>query len=147
MKTPLKTSLRFVVFALLLAMLASPCFAMMSLRELTKEEAKEMGVQLRFQGNGPNEVWVELELKPEGKLKHFDHVSLEINEGEKLLLGYAPLQGRRLGSGSIVVTFLANRAYVDKISLTMVIGDLGDEGLVVQAKKFLEPAGAAEKVK
>src|SRR6185369_12965747 len=104
---------------------SSLCFAEMSLGFVHKKEAKEMGIELRAKPSGSDAVWVELEFKAEGKLKgysreNFSRVELRIMEGEKLLVGYAALQERRSGSGSIVVSFMANRAYLDKIVLWVV---------------------------
>src|SRR6266404_1967079 len=98
--------------ALLLA--ASSAFAMRSIGFISKHEAKELGMDLRFKDNGTNEVWVEFEFKTEGKFKDFSHVELEIREGKKFLLGYAPLKEKQTSPGSVVVHFLANRAYLDK---------------------------------
>ena len=37
---------------------------MMSVEKVSKERAKELGIEIRATANGPNEAWVELELKP-----------------------------------------------------------------------------------
>jgi hypothetical protein len=108
--------------SLLLVVGATPCFALMRIDQITKEQAKELGIELRIKGTGPIEVWVELEFKAEGKLKEFRHVSLEIREGDKLLVGYAPLRGQPDDSGRVHVGFMANRAYLEKITLRVVTG-------------------------
>ena len=41
-----------------------------------------------------------LEFKPEGKLAGFNHVSLEIADGEQFQLGWTPLKDERTGTGS-----------------------------------------------
>jgi len=94
----------------------------MEIVEVSKERAKELGMEVRFTANGPNEIWVELEFKPEGTLKDFKHVSLEIRDRGKFLLGYAPLGEKRPKSGSVVVGFLVNRSYLDKVTLSVVTG-------------------------
>ena len=136
----MRTVFSAAVVAVLLALTAKPCFAMMEIAHVSREQAKEMGTELRFIGNGPNEVWVELEFKAEGKLKDFSHVSLEIREGEKLLVGYAALREKRSSSGSVVVSFMANRAFLDKITLRVVVADvpLGGSGYELRVKDFVE---------
>ena len=112
MKTIINTS----ILAVLLAIAPRPCLAMRSIGFISKKEAKELGIDLRFTANGTNEFWVELEFKTEGKFKDFSHVELEIREGEKFLLGYAPLESKRTSSGSVLVYFLSNRAFLDKVA-------------------------------
>ena len=119
------------------------CFAEMVIENVTKERAKELGMEIRLKDSGPRDAWVELEFKPEGKLKDFSHVSLEISDGDKLLVGYAPLQEKRSDSGSVVVRFMADRAYLDKISLMVVTPEpLGGMGYELRLKGFVEPAKA-----
>ena len=116
---------------------------MMEIAPLTKERAKEFGVELRMKENGPNEVWVELEFKAVGSLKDFIRVSLEISDGEKFLLGYSALKETRSPSGSISVQFLANRAFLDKLTLSIVTGfPTAELGYDLRLKDFVEPAKA-----
>jgi hypothetical protein len=95
---------------------------------------------IRTKANGPNDIWVELEFKPEGKFKDFSHVSLEIREGRKLLVGYAALREKRSSSGSVVVNFIANRVFLEKITLTVAVADvpLGGSGYELRVKDFVE---------
>jgi hypothetical protein len=133
------TLLSISVLALLLAVATSPCSAMMDIEFVSKERAKELGMEIRLKGNGPYEVWLELEFKAEGGLKDFDHVSLEIREGDKLLVGYAPLREKRSDSGAIVVGFMANRAYLDKVTLRVVTGHSRDwAGHDLRVRDFVE---------
>ena len=135
MRTVFGTALAF-----LLALTARPCFAMMEIAPVSKAMAKELGMELRFTGNGPKEVWVELEFKAEGKLKDFSHVSLEIRDADKLLVGYAPLREERSPSGSVLVRFMANRDYLDKITLSVVAGQpMNMTGYELRVKDFVQP--------
>jgi hypothetical protein len=86
----MKSITALLALTLLLAVASNRCLAEMGIVEVSRERAKELGMEVRFTKNGPNEIWVELEFKPEGKLKDFKHVSLEIRDGGKFLLGYAP---------------------------------------------------------
>ena len=123
----LKTLLNVLALAFLLCAAPSQCFAEMGVEHISKELAKELGIEIRLKGKGPNEVWVELELNTEGALKDFIHVSLEISEGEKFLMGWAPLQATRGSAGMVVVGFLVNRAFLDKVTLRVVTGRPMDE--------------------
>src|SRR4051794_32118253 len=78
--------------------------------------AQDVG-RIRPKGDGPDEVWVELEFTAEGEPKDFSHVSLEIRDGEELPVGYAPLRGHPSGPEHVRVGFLANRADLDKVTL------------------------------
>src|SRR5262245_9091552 len=118
----MKTIFNPSVLALLLVVAPSPCFALRSIALVSKEQAMEMGMQVRASAAGPDAAWVELEFKPEGKLKAFSHVEMEIFEGEKLLIAYAALQEKRSSSGSVVVRFMANRAFLEKVSFCVVAG-------------------------
>ena len=101
---------------------AFQCFALRSVGIVSKTEAKEMGIEVRATAAGPEALWLELEFKPEGKLKSYQHVELEIEEGDKSLIGYAELAGKRSSSGSVVVRLMASRAFVAKITLSIITG-------------------------
>ena len=131
---PMKTML--MALTLLLFAASNHCFALRSIGILSTQEAKEMGIQIRATAAGPDAAWVVLEFKPAGKLKDFSHVELEINDGEKLLVAYAPLREERLASGSIVVRFMANRTYLEKVTLCVVAGL--DAGYNLRVKEFVE---------
>lgn len=117
----MKHALRLAFFAFLLISLVSPCLALMGLAIVSPKEARELGIDLRMKDSGPDAFWVELEFKPEGRFKEFQHVSLEIADGDKLLLGYTALKETR-ESGKVTVRFLAGRTYLDKITLRIVTG-------------------------
>lgn len=101
---------------------AFQCFALRSVGTLSKKEAKEMGIEVRAIAAGQENLWLELEFKPEGKLKSYQHVELEINEGDKTLIGYTELAGKRSSSGSVVVRLMASRAFVAKITPSIITG-------------------------
>jgi hypothetical protein len=136
----MKAIFNIAVLSVLYVVGPSLCFAEMRIEHLSKERAKKLGMEIRLKGDGPNEVWVELEFKAEGELKDFIHVSLEITEGEKLLVGYAPLRDHPSNSGRVRVGFIANRAYLDKVTLRVVTGRLKDmKGHDLRVKDFVEP--------
>ncbi|MCI0541466.1 MAG: hypothetical protein L0Z50_40215 [Verrucomicrobiales bacterium] len=136
MKTLLNSSLLFA----LLVITPTPCFALIIIEPVSKERAKQLGVELRLKGSGTNEVWVELEFKADGELKDFSHVSLEIREEGELLVGYVPLRGQPSDSGRVHVGFMANRAYLKKVILRMVTSRPKDiKGFDLLVMDFVDP--------
>jgi hypothetical protein len=137
----MKTILNIPVLAFLLVTAPSQCFALREIALLTREEAKGMGIEVRAKPAGPDAVWLELEFKPAGKLKQFSHVELKITEGEKSLVVSAGLRETRSSSGSVVVTFTASRAYLEKTTLSVVLRDpreAGDHTYELRMKDFVD---------
>jgi hypothetical protein len=137
----MKTALTILVAAICLVVVPGRCLASRSVGIVTKEQAKEMGVDLKASPSGPDACWLELEFKPEGKLKQFHDVLLDIHDGEKLIVGWTSLKDRRTESGNVVITLMASRAHLDKITLSIVVGDPGN--LVhheLRVKDFIDPA-------
>jgi hypothetical protein len=134
-RTTASLSLMLLLFAA-----SNRCLAEMGIVEVSRERAREFGIDVRSTQNGPDEIWVELEFKPEGKLKNFKHVSLEIRDQGMLLLGYAPLGEKRPKSGSVVVGFLVNRSYLDKVTLSVVTGfPMNLTGHELRLREFVGP--------
>ena len=108
---------------------------------LTKEEAKGFGIEVRAKPAGPDHARVELEFKPEGKLKSFTHVELTITEGEKAPMVFAELRETRSSSGNVVVAFTTSRAYLEKTALSVVMRDPGEAGthtFKLKLKEFVD---------
>jgi hypothetical protein len=135
-KEPMKTTFSLAVLILFVAACGT-CLAMISTRNVSKELAKELGIELRAKPNGPNEAWIELEFKPEGKLAGFKHVSLEIRDDKQFQLGWTPLKDERTSTGSVIVRLMGNRAFLEKVTLRVVRGDFGDHGDDLQIKDFV----------
>jgi hypothetical protein len=133
----MKTAFSIAVLAVLLVA-PSPCFALGWILPVSKEEAKVMGMEVRSERAGPNDVRVELELKAEGGLKNFSGVDLWIGEGDKPLVA-APLREDRSKPGRIVVSFTADRAQLDKITLRVMVVELGLGIYQLRIKDFIEP--------
>jgi hypothetical protein len=120
----MKRILNLSILTGLLVVTSSPCFAMMEISFVSKERAKELGVEIRATASGPKAAMIALEFNPE-KFKDFNCVYLEINEGEKFLMGYTPLKEKHTKSGTIVVGLTANREFLQKVTLTIVTGSSG----------------------
>ena len=135
----MKTTLKISVMTFLLVAASSPCFALWSGGRVSKEQAKELGLEIRSAANGTNAVWVELEFKTEGKLKSFSHVDLRISEGEKELVT-ATLREDRSRPGRVVVSFTTDRAHLDKITLWVYVADMMPGGTIhkLRVKDFVE---------
>src|SRR6266550_6413842 len=134
----MKTIRNIPILTFLLALAASPCFAMMSIASVSPARAKELGMEIRSQPAGPDAVRVELELETRGELKYFNRVDLEIRDGGKLLISSALMPENRSKPGHVVVVFTAARAQLDKITLMVVVGDFGDVGYALRVKDFVD---------
>jgi hypothetical protein len=124
----MKTIFKVLILAILSALTSTICFAAMGIAFVSKERAKELGIEVRGIANGPKEATIVLKFKPEGKLKLFRHVSLEIRDGDNFLLGWTPLKDERTSSASVVVSLMANRAFLEKVTLRIVSGEVGNYG-------------------
>jgi hypothetical protein len=79
-------------------LLTTPTFAMMSIEDVSPARAKELGLELKSNPAGPDATFVELTFKPEGSLKSFARVDLEIYAQGKLQL-FASLKEEHPTSG------------------------------------------------
>lgn len=114
------------------------CFAMMSVGKISKERAKALGIELRAKPNGPNEAWIELEFNPEGELADYNHVSLEVRDDDKFMLGWTPLKDERLGTGHVIVRVMGNRDFLENVTLRIVTGTFGESGDDLRIKDFVD---------
>jgi hypothetical protein len=104
--------------------IAHPCFASMGIKFVSKDQAKQLGVEMRGTPSGPKAAMIALEFAPE-KFKDFNCVYLDVRDGEKFLMGWTPLKERRTKSGTIVVGLTADRQFLEKVTLTIVTGTSG----------------------
>ena len=139
----------FNIFVLAVLLLApSPCFALWFTAPVSKERAKELGMEVRTTATGPNHVIVQLEFKtegsfegfsPEGKFKHGSRVELRIGKGDNPPVT-APLREDRSKPGRVVVSFTTDRTQLDKLKL-WVMAPESDGGTIydLRVKDFVEP--------
>ena len=133
----MKAVFGIAVLAVLLVA-ASPCFALWGTVSVSRERAKELGMEVRSTAAGSNQVRVELEFKIEGKLKDFSRVVLRIGEGDNPLLT-APLREDRSKPGLVAVSFTADLAQLDKLTLqVMVLLPPGGIRYEIRVKDFVE---------
>ena len=151
----MKTILNISAVAIFLVVAPSPCFALWVTASVSKEQAKELGIEVRSsaagRAAGPNQVRVELEFKTEGKFEKFSPegkfgshcgVELRIGEGENPLVT-APLREDRSKRGQepgrVVFSFTADRAQLEKLRL-WVFAPESDGGTIydLRVKDFVE---------
>lgn len=134
----MKTMLKISVLTLLLVTTPSVCFALMEIEHVSKERAKELGMEIRTKQAGPDGARLELEFETKGELKSFVRVDLIIREGEKSLL-FATLREEQSKPGRVVVGFAADRATLDKITLRVVTGaPMNLAGHDIRVKDFVD---------
>jgi len=143
----MKTTLRLAVLAVLL-IAPGRCFALWGIAQVSKEQAKEMGIEFRSAAAGADQVRVELEFKTEGRFEEFGPkgkfkdrrgVELRIGEGKNPVVT-APLKEDRSKPGRIVVSFNADRAHLDQLNLWVMVPESdGGTAYVLRVKDFVEP--------
>jgi hypothetical protein len=131
--------LKIPLLLLLLAAASSPCHALMFIEDVSKDRAKELGVGIRSDVAGPNEVRVRLEFTVKGGLTNFSHVELEIAEGERRLVS-ARLLADRPAPGCVAVNFTVDQVNVTRSVLTIVVrhGPRSTVGYRFKVKDFIE---------
>ena len=127
--------------AIFLVVAPSSCFADWRIAPISRERAKELGVEVRSKAAGPNQVHIELEFKPEGELKNISRVDLRLGAGDNPTLT-APLQMDRSKPGRVAVNFTADRAYLGKFTLEAWVQEdyLGGTIYQLLMKEYVEPA-------
>jgi hypothetical protein len=143
----MKTLFGIAVSAVLIVA-ASPCFALTFHVAVSKEKAKELGLEVRTTATGPDRVSVQLEFKtegrfvefsPEGKHKDYSRVELRIGEGNDPPV-IAPLKEDRSKPGRVVVSFTADRTELDKLKLWVEVPEPDGRTIYdLRVKDFVEP--------
>ncbi len=133
----MRTAFNIAVLAVLLVA-PGECFALWDIEHVTKDRAREMGMEVRSVAAGPNHVGVELEFKIERELKDTSRVDLRIGEGDNPPV-IAPLREDRSKPGRVVVSLTADRTQLDKLTLrVMVPARQGGTGYDLRVKDFVE---------
>ena len=145
----MKTIVLLVALTAILTAVPNRCLALRSIGILTPAVAKGMGVEIHATSAGPDAVWLALDFKTDAALKdyvpeHSSHVELEVRDGDKSLLSYAALSEKHPKSGQIHVEFMANRAFLNKLVLTIVVGQGAMVGgaYELHVKDFVDPTKA-----
>ena len=141
----MKTTTRLALLGFLsLIALTSSSFAMISFRYTSPEQAKEMGIKVKHKPSGPDHVIVDIEFKPEGRLKNFakaeglTRVDLQIGEDKERLLS-ATLREDRSQKGRVAVRFTAKRSQLDQITVWLIDPPLlGGTAEVLKLHQFID---------
>jgi hypothetical protein len=124
-----------VLAAVLLVMTPGPCLAAWDIELVTKDRAKELGLEIRSAVVSPNQVQVELQFKAEGELKNFSHVELRFSKRTVT----APLREDRSKPGRFVVSVTVDRIHLGNLNLWVrVPGTLGGAVYDLRVKDFVE---------
>ena len=126
------------VLAVLIVIAPSWSFALESIEIVSKERAKELGLEIRSNAAGPDAVRIELEFETRGELKNYHRVALELHDGGKLL-ATSTLKEEDSKPGRVVVSFAADRTKLDQFTLKVVTQSTSRHriGYVIQIKDFV----------
>jgi hypothetical protein len=134
----MKPILTLSALAAVLVFTPSQSYALETIEIVTKERAKELGLQMRVTPSGLENVRVELEFETKGQLKGYRYVVLEMKDGEKTLVS-SVLKEEKTESGHIIVSFEANRAKLGQITVKVVeMTTATRAGHVMRVKEFVE---------
>lgn len=142
MKTPVLSRIFLAVIWILL--LASPCFGMISVGEMSKEEATKLGIVMKSRPNGDAGTLVWVEFKKTDFLEHFTYAELEVRNAAgkhrfsvKLAPGPVVFQQP---SELISVSFSAEQEELEHCSIMLVAygSSRGDVGEILQVKDHLD---------
>ena len=117
----MKTILKIAVLAFLVIASSSRCYALRMLSGVsTQQAAQELGVKIRSETVGTNQIGVWLEFSPRGKLAHFHHGELEVASGERQLV-CATLLPLQQTSDKVVLYFSADPDNIKMSTLTVIV--------------------------
>jgi hypothetical protein len=143
----MKTSITILALAVLLGAAPSRSFALWGFMTVSKEDAKALGMEVRTTEEGANQVRVDLELNTKGDLKTFTddpygrhgRVVLRIGQEDKPSVTAALLEDRSK-PGRVAVSFTADRAELDKLTLEVQVPiGLGGQIYKLRVKDFVAP--------
>ena len=126
------------VSAVLLAAFVNLASALEDVITITPQQAADLGMIVRAQAAGPETVSVQLEFPITGELKNHQGVGLTIEDGRKVIFS-TTLREERTPAGHVIVSFSADRARLDQITLK--VSTRGDAltriGRVLAMKDFV----------
>jgi hypothetical protein len=116
------------------------CSAIEFIKDVSREEAKKLGVVLQTSRNGEAGMRVSVEFEPKGELQNFLRVEVEIFKGGKCLI-YAPLQTSNPTPGKIAAYFSTDASNFPWSALKIVVldGTRTRIGYRLALKNFVEP--------
>jgi len=132
-RRPMLASLALFV---LLASLPATCLALISVGNISKKRAQEMGISVNVRPRD-EDVWVRVEFKAEGALQEFRYANLEVTDGEKRLV-LAALMPQKLGENRVRLEFYVDPASLPNSTVTIIAydGPLSGIGYGLRMKDF-----------
>jgi hypothetical protein len=119
--TNMKTILKIAALTFLVTASSSRCYASRLVEGVsTAQEAQELGVKIRSEVVGTNQIGVWLEFSPRGKLERFNHGELEVSSGGRQLV-CATLLPLQQTSDKVVLYFSADTENVKMSTLTVIV--------------------------
>jgi hypothetical protein len=146
----MKTLLISSIAVLLTLTTSLRTFAMISVGELSMEEAKELGIVIKQSTNGDAGVKVWLEFKKEGFLEKFSYAEFRMNDANGKHLVSAKLQPRPMVHGQpediVSVAFSVDPSQLENCAFMIVAygSSRGDVGYILNVKDFLDVKSAGE---
>jgi len=128
----------------LVALLATPCSALISVGNLDKKQAAEEGITMQSRKNGDAGVMVWIEFKKEGFLEAFNYAELRMRNPQGKHLLSAMLQPRSVVRGQakdlVTIGFSADPAQLKNFEIMVVAygSTRGDLGYVLKVKDFID---------
>jgi hypothetical protein len=144
MKTPIFS--RILLAAVWILLLASPCFGMISVGEMSKEEAAKLGIVMKSRPNGDAGTMVWVEFKKTDFLAHFTYAELEVTNAagkHRFSVKLVPNQMvYQQPSDLISVGFSAEPEELEHCAIMLVAygSSRGDVGEVLKVKDHLDLA-------
>jgi hypothetical protein len=135
----MKTLFNVLAMVFFLCAARTQCGAMISVEDVSKERAKELGVTFRSHTNGQAGIQVWMEFKSKGELQKITYVELQVGDGpERIVSTHMRVSNPDPASAS--VNFSAFPAYLSKSTLMIVVyyGPRGDVGYQFKMKDFIE---------
>ena len=128
--------LTFLALLVLLCALPRPSFALDLLKNVSKEEAKALGITVRLQPR-EKDVWVQVTFKPTAPKKEFKYAILDVTRGGKPFVG-AYLMPRKPAPDTLYFDFYVDPAAVPDSSVTVVVWEdpITGTGYVLKMKDF-----------
>lgn len=121
-----------------------PSTAMIDVGDLSKEEAKKLGISMKSRANGDAGILVWVEFKKVDFLEHFTYAEFQLNDAQGKHLASAKLQPLPVVHGQapdvISVSFSVDPSQLENCSIMLVAygSSQGDVGSILRTKDFLD---------
>jgi len=136
----MKPTFTLFAAALFFTLAPTPCFAIWDVLIVSKQEAKELGFDVRATA-GKKYTQVTLEFSADGKLKDFTQINMKLGKGDDLIVS-APLREDRSKPGRILVGVTLGHTQLDKLALTVMVpyrdGGLGGVAYELRVKDLVD---------